>query len=168
MLKVSLTREEGRVVRAIAQLKTDNNIAANTKTSWDRGKDPYEPDLQGYGAEVAFCKAANLFVDLSSNNRKGGIDCTLPDKTTVDVKWTSRPQHELFVKANRKKLGDAQVYVLLGGRFPDYEVIGFATEEEVFAAPVIKATYAENYTLYEHQLHDPKELERYGVNYGTI
>lgn len=164
-MNAELSKEEQTVVRAIAKNKTDATTGSTKRNTWGNGGSQYEVDLQGYGAEVAFCKMLNTYPDLTWHVRNGGLDSRLPDGSRVDVKYTSRVDGEMLVRKDRKKKGEWDICALLVGKFPKYEFVGFATEAEVFAARVTNYGYCDNYTLGQHELHVPSDLaDNYGVN----
>jgi hypothetical protein len=166
VVRVTLNPEEVVIATQIGMQKTNNSISGGLQTSYARGKgfDMYFTDINGYGAELAFCKIFNLFPDLTSHNRVGGYDAVLHDGTTVDVKQSKSLTTALRVKVGRKKLGDSALYALLVGELPTYTFIGFATEEAVFKSTNITKIYdKDHYTIPQENLLSVKQLLDYGI-----
>lgn len=138
--------------RYIKELKSDLELSIDKNKSSGTHKvfnndDPYQIDINGFGAEVAFCKIANVYPDFTTHIRSGGEDCILSNGIKVDVKWTSLDPPRLLVKQYMKQKGDVGVYVLMIGEYPKYSVVGFASDDEVFNAPITNYGYGDNYTI---------------------
>jgi hypothetical protein len=109
-------------------------------------------DLEGIGAEIAFCKYANLYPDFTIGPRKGGFDCISKTGLKVDVKQTSYKNGHLLAVAGKKK-EDAEVYVLMIGTFPNYEYKGFATKDMLINNSKLKSFgYKPTFALSQDEL----------------
>lgn len=148
---ILLTEAEQLIAKFIAKSRTDANKKPDGTNGNCFGRDPYELDLDGFGAEMAFCKDRNLYPDFSIGRRKGSADCVSHKGNKIDVKHTSNPQGDLLVKTTKDR-GEVAIYVLMTGTFPLFKIIGYVTEDEVFNAPKIKGKYCENYILHQEQL----------------
>jgi hypothetical protein len=109
--------------------------------------------VDGFAAELAFCKAMNLHPDLAVTNQSLTHDCVARNGNTIDVKTTRWPNGQLLVTPNKKE-SQTQIYVLVVGTAPSFDVIGYASKEEVFA----DANFGElngrwSYILKQSQLH---------------
>lgn len=81
-----------------------------------------ETDIQSAGAEIAFCKAHNLYPDLQLD-RHLLADAVFPCGMTVDIKQTKRPDGRLLVRTTKvDKRCDA--YVLVTGVLPEFRIAG--------------------------------------------
>jgi hypothetical protein len=87
-------------------------------------------NLEGVAAEIAFCKWANCYPDLSGDSF-ADADAVTRKGNKVDVKSSRTNMHGLIVSP-RKKCKPADVYVLMVGHFPTYRCAGYATKDEVF------------------------------------
>lgn len=150
MAQVSLSPIEQKIVEYIAKHRTDNNKKAGTHSNFNND-DPYKIDINGFGAEMAFCKLTNTYPDFTTEVRKGGVDCVYKGHR-VDVKWTGLKNPKLLIKKEHKVKGMVDVYVLMIGKYPNFEVLGFATDDEVFNALITNYGYGDNYTI------DPQDL----------
>jgi hypothetical protein len=101
----------------------------NLKVSDD---DAFQIDLNGFGAEMAFCKMNNLYPDFSNEAKKNGIDIgdALLDGKRVDIKTTKRKNGHLIAGTWKEQTVD--VYALLVGEFPEYEFKGYMPACELF------------------------------------
>lgn len=164
-VRITLNPEECVIVAQIGMMKTNNSISGGLQTSWARaeGFNMYLTDINGYGAELAFCKMFNLCPDLTSHNRVGGFDAKLPDGTTVDVKQSRSLTTDLRVKCGRKKLGDSSLYALLVGGFPTYTFVGFTEESVVFESPITQVWEKDHYTVARDKLMPVQNLKEFGV-----
>ena len=88
----------------------------------------FETELEGMAAEIAFCKLHNIYIDTDLTPKD--VDCVLHDGTSVDVKSTKHKNGKLICPHYRKK-GAVDLYALLVGKFPSYELVGYATSDEL-------------------------------------
>jgi hypothetical protein len=77
--------------------------------------------LQGAAGEVVLAKFLNVYPDLSDTPGKYDIYW---DGYKVDVKTTHHENGHLEV-SSKKKVGDASVYALVIGEFPNFRVAGW-------------------------------------------
>jgi hypothetical protein len=85
-------------------------------------------DALAMGAELALCKAWNLYPDLTTHPRHGGIDTRLHNGRTVDVKHTPHGWN-LWFPTYKTLDGHADICVLVTGGDPDgtpYVIQGWA------------------------------------------
>jgi len=147
---VKLTYEEQQIARLIAKMRTDTNKSAGTHKNWG-SKDPYEIDLISFGAEMAWAKTANLYPDFTTQIRSGSADFTFGYGGQGDVKWTGMEPPRLLVKVH--KVNDPyDLYVLMTGQFPEYEIQGFATKDQIFNARIKDYGYGDTYTMFLDEL----------------
>jgi len=125
---IILTEAEQRLARYLAQERPRRNRAAGVKDQLSGG-DAEAVELDGVGAELAFCRLMNVYPDLTTEPRKGGGDCVV-NGVTVDVKTTRYNNGQLIVKEKVPK-NHATVYALMVGRFPEYDYRGCALARDV-------------------------------------
>ena len=134
-IKVQLTKFETSIATVLAELRQgENDENEVTDRRIHQEKTSVEVHALGLCGELAFCKAMNLYPDLSSHSRDGGHDVVLIDGTTVDVKTTDDTNHNLMTP-QWKNMGTktpADVYVLVIGSGKDYTLIGYATKDMLF------------------------------------
>jgi len=96
----------------------------------DRRRCGADIDLDGVGAELAFCRLWNLYPDLSLHPRSAATDegdATLPDGRRVDVKATRHPRGQLIAVTWKKER--VELYALMVGTFPVYRFVGVQTAQ---------------------------------------
>mgnify|MGYP003336597098 FL=1 len=128
---MTLTPLEQQLADAMARARDAENRRVGVR---DQRVAPLERDIDllGAGAEVAFCRLANAYPDLTSHVRAGGADCVLADGRTVDVKATPHPAGALLAPVGRAPHAD--VYVLITGTFPTYTYRGACPADDLHDA----------------------------------
>ena len=85
-------------------------------------------DLEGFAAELAFCKLHNIYPDLLIQPRSSiddNGDCLLHiEHGRVDVKTTKYQNGRLLAPLWKSK-NSADIYALMVGEFPKYKFVGF-------------------------------------------
>ena len=129
--KVSLTAIEQRLVKPVAKARSDSNRKEGLTDRKISPTDGLELDILGFGGELAFCKAFNLYPDLYVKPRKpiddkgdavfGGLG--------LDVKTNSRDNGDLLI-ASWKPSKYVQGYALMTGKFPVFTYRGMIEAEE--------------------------------------
>jgi hypothetical protein len=131
IMKIELTASEMAIANVVAAMRTTCNRAAGIVENKKGSHSSYQMEVDGFAAELAFCKAMNLHPDLAVFNQSLTHDCVARNGKTVDVKMTRRPGGRLFVAPN-KKASKTQIYALVVGIPPAFTLIGYASAEEVF------------------------------------
>lgn len=143
---------DNRLLRAIAEERERGHIG-------HRFGDRWKPNATYIGliGEAEFARQTGLNVDLSW--RPGGdqgVDFST-SVGTVDVKTAEFPKY-LFLKTTAEHF--AEIYVL--ARYVPYvetaELIGYATLDELQAAPLVTTDYCVNHAIPAHRLHDIRQL----------
>jgi hypothetical protein len=125
---VELTDAEQLLARHLADGRT-SSARANGQVNAKQGSQPQELiELEGVGAELAFCKLANVYPD--TGNAPRPEDCHLADGRRVDVKATRHANGHLLA-VRWKKPGAVHLYVLMVGEFPRYRCAGFFPSDEL-------------------------------------
>jgi hypothetical protein len=155
-MKVELNDAEQRLAAYLAKKRMRANRKHNITDQQISSLDKYDMEVNGIGAEIAFCKAANVYPDLTvatAANTRPVHDCVLNDKTW-DVKTTTRKDGQLLVrkyKADEGKLSD--YYVLVTGEMPEYTVVGYANKDKIIhRRNLIDLGYGLTYALPQNQL----------------
>ena len=154
---ITVTLDEGTQYTAqrLAQLRYQSNREAGVDNGRIGPQSDWQTDLDGIGAELAFCQLTNLWPDLSIKPRKGGADCRSHRGKTIDVKTTRHSGGRLLATTD-KQLEDADIYVLMVGSFPTYTWIGWATAEELLNRKnITDLGYGPTYALEQSALHAP-------------
>ena len=132
-MEYTLTESEQLIAKFVAETRTANNRNAGIGNNRRSEMSDFEVDLQGFAGELAFCRLANVFPDLTVHNRSAAKgqdngDCIL-NGLRIDVKTSKRPDSGLWV--GKRKIGTADAYALMVGTFPTFKLIGLANTEDV-------------------------------------
>jgi len=152
-MEVILNEAEQKIAKFIGKLRKNNAEGQGYKsTPYGRNIDIIE--AESVAAEMAFCKLANLYPDLSPGEKDNDADATTYYGKTVDVKQTPYQDGHLLVKPV-KKIGDVDYYVLMIGEMPTFRFAGFVSEHDIIKPGKIKQTgYTNSYSM------DQEELEK--------
>ena len=132
-MEYTLTESEQLIAKFVAETRTANNRNAGTGNNRRSEMSDFEVDLQGFAGELAFCRLANVFPDLTVHNRSAAKgqdngDCIV-NALRIDVKTSKNPASGLWVF--RRKIGTVDAYALMVGTFPTFKLIGMANTEDV-------------------------------------
>jgi hypothetical protein len=161
---VTLISTEQDVCKALAKRRTSMNRNNGVKNSKIGKLSDDEMDLEGMGAELAFCKLFNVFPDLTTHLRSSkdgmdGGDAILHNGMKVDVKSTTRSNGRL-VTANWKNENEkVDLYCLMTGSFPTYTFRGFISSENIFQDKNWRNLgYGYNYVAEQDELKTLEEI----------
>lgn len=118
-------------------------------------QDNWQTDLEGVGAELAFCKHHNVYPDFEIDGY-GVSDCISKTLGLVDVKSTKYRQGRLLVIKKKMDLPVLpNTYVLMIGEFPEYEFAGYISAKELLTEKnLINLGYGLTYGVDQDQLHE--------------
>lgn len=123
-MHVLLTDTETRICKWLAAQRFATARAAGVADAQMGPQSSEQTDLDGIAGEFAFCKAANLWPDMTIGARRGGHDAIV-NGFTVDVKTTRVERGHLLV-TTKKSLTPSDVYVLVIGTIPSFRIAGWA------------------------------------------
>jgi len=126
-MQISLSKPEQKIVEYIAKLRNSNKKMSNVEDKKFSDRTPLQINVEGFGAELAFCKHFNIYPDFSIHNRAGEHDYDYGG-ARIDVKFSPTP---FLIVPPHKKKGSADVYTLIGGQYPHYEMIGWCYEDQL-------------------------------------
>jgi len=129
-MKISLSENEQRLAKFIAKSRYANARSKNIKDLKIGDQSNEEVDLEGFGAELAFCKVMNIYPDLETGDLLPTYDCISRLGVTYDVKSTKHKDGHLLATL-KKKNNPPDKYVLIIGEFPDYQIVGEIGAEEL-------------------------------------
>lgn len=136
LVSTKLTNAEQYWARLLAEERTRRNRQAGVVNARQGPQTDEQTDLNGVGGEWAFCKAANVWPDLTTDCRRGGYDC-LVKGWRVDVKTTEYETGRLLATLKTSP-ADQDIFVLMVGAFPGpYRIAGWAWAEELLAQETI-------------------------------
>lgn len=122
MKPVTLTDADLIACRLIGNLRTLGWIAGKANYTPYNSQDVIGMNEDGFIGEYAFCKANNLFFDITSQPRRGGYDCLFHGQR-IDVKTTLWETGKLMVKDIGNEDVDVYVLAIFNGQtvtFPGY------------------------------------------------
>lgn len=133
-MKITLSDSEQTICTFVATQRVNSNRAANSFNAKRSEKSDFEIDQQGFGGEMAFCRAMNVFPDFTVTCRSAARgqdngDCRVHG-LRIDVKTSKKATSSLWVKEHKKGCADA--YALVVGTFPTFTIIGLANHDMVF------------------------------------
>lgn len=153
---ITLNEAEIRLARWLAKKRYSNSRKEEIKNNKIGPQSDEFTDLNGIGAEIAFCKLINVYPDTSISPRGGGCDCISCKGKRIDVKATKYENGKLLA-ARDKKDADTDVYVLMVGEFPAYQLKGWAFSSELIDKDnIIDLGYGPTYALEQDALHKVK------------
>lgn len=116
-------------------------------------QDHGDTDILGACGELAFCKLANVYPDMTVSPRQGGVDCTMPSGTTVDVKTIRSARHNLLKRPSKGECADVFVLMLRATEY-EYTYLGYATKSElVQPGRLTDLSHGPTYLVGQQELH---------------
>lgn len=154
VFEYTLNFVEQELAKIVSKKRQEESRAAG-HTNTPYGKDQDTIDLNGYGAELAFCHLFNIYPDTTTHARVGTADCLGHKGISIDVKNTEYPNGHLLVKSSKKD-SDVEMYALMVGSFPTYKFVGYAYKKEIIKDENLKDFGGYNqpgYALTQDKLH---------------
>lgn len=109
-MQVKIDDKELSVINIISSLRSICSRVSNTiDQKFSNKHSGVDIDFDGLVGEYAFCKANNVFLDLTIGTRSGSYDCIAKGKR-IDIKTTRLQDGSLIGKLNRNP--DIDVFVL--------------------------------------------------------
>ncbi len=131
---------------ANARKKGKDNLRMGNQADWIT-------DLEGIGGELAACRYFGVYPDTEIDLEElPKFDLVTKKGATVDVKTTKYRNGRLLATL-KKQVGDCDIYVLVTGEFPEYELKGWAKAEELLCEKNIgDLGHGKGYILGQEQL----------------
>ena len=130
---IVLTPAEQRLAQYLATERTRACRTAGVVNDQVSAAPHTDIELAGAGAELAWCRLANVYPDLTLHVRAGGADARYAGRT-VDVKTTVYSDGMLLATPAKMTRDGAEIYALLTGTFPRYVFRGLATAGQLLHA----------------------------------
>lgn len=151
-MKIELSNTEYMICTQIGMMRHEINRAASVKdkTIW-KSQDKMKIETMGIMAEMAFCKWANLYFDVSCGRQSGTTD-VIYQNWKCDIKATERKDGQLMVSQWKKK-ESSDVYILgiIDGLSVDF--VGFATSSDIIQEARLKDLgYGPTYCMTQSEL----------------
>jgi hypothetical protein len=119
-------------------------------------------NINGFGAELAFCKLCNTKFDSSTNKKENhfnNFDTILNTGLSVDVKQTKYKSGKLLVRIGKEEK-KVDIYSLMIGEFPSYTFMGFAYYNDIISNNnIITINNKKTYALNQYQLIKELNIE---------
>tara|TARA_R110002020_G_scaffold56181_1_gene155718 strand:+ start:1564 stop:2037 length:474 start_codon:yes stop_codon:yes gene_type:complete len=152
--EVYLNNIEQQMAISIALGRYDN---ARTKGIEDKkiGNQPnWITDLDGIGGEIASCKHFGVYPDTKLDlYDMPKYDLMTKKGARVDVKTTKYKNGKLLATLN-KKIEDCDIYVLVVGQFPKYELVGWTEAKKLLKNEnIADLGHGKGYVLDQDQLN---------------
>lgn len=127
-MKIVLTEVEQQLANFISEAKQRLSEKSGFIDKKMDNRSATEIQIQGFGAELAVCKWLGIYPDLSPEY--SDYDFMWNGKT-VDVK-SRRPDDAALIIPGHQINKQKDIYILVTGEFPSYDVKSFITKEKVF------------------------------------
>lgn len=151
-MMIELSKEEQIIAKMLARKRYRNARKKGIPDKKIGKQDNWFTDLNGVGAEMAFCKRFNYYPDLQITEIPD-FDAISHKGKTIDVKTTKYKSGKLVAAKWKTNKNPADIYVLMVGEFPRYEFKGYATKEELFKEENLKDLgHGKGYALNQNQL----------------
>jgi hypothetical protein len=148
---VKLTESEIKICEWLAKNRYASNRNGGVSDKKIGPQSCEETDLEGICGEFAFCKAVNLYPDMSISPRKGGDDVLLNGKK-IDIKTTKYKSGKLLARRSKSET-PSDVYVLIVGVRPDYNIVGWCSSADLIQDKnLIDLGYGKTYGLEQRVL----------------
>lgn len=131
MIEITLNEAEVKMAVFVGNTRNQGNEARGVPDKVDNLHLTQEQYNDRMGAEIAFCKWANVYWFPALTT--GKHDAVLPDGRTVDVKCPTSAKGALTV--NNERIGWSDLYCLVQGKLPHYRIVGIATTELLLDHP---------------------------------
>lgn len=155
-MDVNLNAAEQQIAKFLAKQRHQENRRNGVENNRIGPQSDWETDLNGIGAELAFAKLLNVYPDMSIGVRRGGSDCRSARGNRIDVKATQYQSGRLLA-VKGKRPSDADIYVLMVGRFPTYRWAGWATAQELIREDnITDLGHGPTYALSQSELREPE------------
>ena len=150
-MRVTLNEAEQRLAKFLGRARRSANRSAGTTDRKVSPADGELVDLEGIAGELAFCKACNVWPDMTLDQRPT-FDCTVGG-FSVDVKATQYANGRLLVTMDKIEY-PPQYYALVTGVFPGpYTVRGVVAASAVFKPErIVDLGYGPAYAVPQDQL----------------
>jgi len=130
-LRIELNSAEKSLAINLA-IARNENARSKGKPNFKLGKQAdWLTDLEGIVGEIAACRYFKVYPDTETNlTVLPGFDLMTWKGSRVDVKTTKYRSGKLLATL-KKDAKACDIYVLVVGEFPSYELVGYATSGEL-------------------------------------
>lgn len=155
-MKITLSQTE----LSMACMSGADRLLQNHKNGTNTQAKKLDRDITGMAGEIAVAKYFNRYPDFTVGPHHNGYDLMVAGKK-VEVKTTSY-KPGLLQQSLKKKVTDADVYVLVHIDLPHCEIMGgIAAEDFIHQSNVRDTGYGNMYTMESSQLRPLKTFWRH-------
>ena len=133
-MDIKLNPCEQKMAQYLARARYNNARNRGVENKKMGGQSDEATDLEGIGAEIAYCKAMNVYPDTETNLQADELppeDAVTKQGCRVDVKCTKYRSGHLLAVLGKKNKKQPDVYVLVIGEFPVYRIVGQMSATEL-------------------------------------
>jgi hypothetical protein len=134
---IELNEAEQKLARFLACKRHQANRDAGIENRRIGPQSDEQTDLEGIGAEIAFCKAHNVYPDMTLDSHPFEDAVTRQGKR-VDIKSTRYQSGHLVAVLGKKEKNPPDIYALVIGVFPKYRIAGVIASGELLQDENIK------------------------------
>jgi hypothetical protein len=156
-MRVVLTQIEQQLAELISEAKQNLSEKSGFIDKKMDKRSAREIQRQGFGAELSVCKLLGVYPDLSPEY--SDCDFTWNGKT-VDVK-SRRPDDAALIIPAHQINKQKDLYILVTGDFPEYDVKAFVGKERVFLEKNIKQIWGKDKYIVEQD--EMTSMEFWGI-----
>jgi hypothetical protein len=156
--ETKLTEPEVRICQWLAKQRHSSNRSGGVADGKIGPQSCEETDLEGICGEFAFCKALNLYPDMSISPRKGSHDVFAFGKT-IDVKTTKYKTGKLLARHSKNET-PSELYVLVVGQCPSYKIAGWCSGSDLIKdSNLLDLGYGKTYGLEQSALKPVEKIK---------
>tara|TARA_R100000742_G_C4259352_1_gene77180 strand:- start:201 stop:716 length:516 start_codon:yes stop_codon:yes gene_type:complete len=150
---VTLNQVEQNLAKEVGIKRHQQNLANGTNSS---AQSEPENDINGFAGELAVARVINAYPDLTIGPHRRGYDLKMRgnqgENVRIDVKTTKHNPGYLIAK-HWRKVTDCDMYVLVSGKMPRYEIQGWCYSVELInRSNLSDMGYGEHYHMERSQL----------------
>ena len=150
---ITLNKMEQELAKMVGLARHNQNLANGTNSDAIAKADN---DINGFAGEIAVARVINGYPDLSIGPHRRGYDLKMRGHAgrdvRIDVKTTRHKEGYLIAKKWRKA-DDCDMYVLVSGTMPRYEIQGWVWSIELInSSNLSDHGYGEHYHMERSQL----------------
>jgi len=152
-MDIQLNTAERQLAIFLATSRYENARKKNKPNKRMGDQPDWITDLDGIGGEIVVCKYMNCYPDTEVDLEDlPEYDLISPKGSRVDVKTTKYKNGKLLATLN-KKVDAVDIYVLVIGQFPDYNLAGWCFSQELIRDEnIIDLGHGKGYALDQDNL----------------
>lgn len=144
----TLTEEEQEYVTFVAKERRRRNKEIGRGNKQKSPKRPLRVERMGVAGEYICSILLDVLISLSTHPREGGIDGILRVcRKSVEIRTREKPNADLLVPVEEGRNKEADIYILVKGKWPTYRICGWVTKRQVFSRKPSNETGTPNYII---------------------